>query len=108
MYESPVNVFEDVKRICEDITKAKEEYIFSQIRAVVDVDKEELLKALQYDRQQYKKGYSDGMAARDAELVRCRDCKYHDDEEPGAVYCPDRVGGWVSEDFFCAGGERRE
>lgn len=42
------------------------------------------------------------------EIVRCKDCKYHDDEEPGAVYCPDRVGGWVSEDFFCAGGERKE
>lgn len=42
------------------------------------------------------------------ELVRCKDCKYHDDEEPGAVYCPDRVGGWVSEDFFCADGRRRE
>lgn len=41
------------------------------------------------------------------EIVRCKDCKYHDDEEPGAVYCPDWVGGWVSEDFFCAGGERR-
>ena len=41
-------------------------------------------------------------------VVRCKACKHHEDEEPGAVYCPDRVGGWVSEDFFCADGRRRE
>ena len=43
-----------------------------------------------------------------AELVRCKDCKRHEDEEPGMVYCPNQVGGWVSEDFFCKDGERRE
>lgn len=41
------------------------------------------------------------------EVVRCRDCKHHEDESPGMVYCPDQVGGWVSDDFFCADGERR-
>lgn len=42
------------------------------------------------------------------EVVRCRDCKHHEDESPGMVYCPAQVGGWVSEDFFCADGERRD
>ena len=42
------------------------------------------------------------------ELVRCKDCKYHEDEEPGMVYCPQFVGGWVENDFFCADGEKRE
>ncbi|MBQ6035758.1 MAG: hypothetical protein IJL43_00465 [Lachnospiraceae bacterium] len=37
-------------------------------------------------------------------VVRCKDCEHHLDEEPGMVYCPDRVGGWVSEDFFCKDG----
>ena len=55
----------------------------------------------------YETGYSDGRAARDAEIVRCKECKYHDEGMPGAVYCPNLVGGWVSERFFCAGGERR-
>lgn len=41
-------------------------------------------------------------------VVRCKDCKYHEDEELGMVYCPDWVGGWVSDDFFCKAGERRE
>lgn len=42
------------------------------------------------------------------EVVRCKDCKHHDGEKPGQVYCPDIIEGWISEYFFCAGGERRE
>lgn len=42
------------------------------------------------------------------EVVRCKDCKCQEDAGPGMVYCPYIVGGWVSEDFFCADGERRD
>lgn len=42
------------------------------------------------------------------EVVRCKDCKYHDGECVGMVYCPNKVGGWVSEEFYCADGERRD
>lgn len=42
------------------------------------------------------------------ELVRCKDCRWHEQEQPGMVYCPDVVGSWVEDDWFCAGGERRE
>ena len=41
------------------------------------------------------------------EVVRCRECKHHEDEEPGMVYCPKIVGSWVSENWFCADGERK-
>lgn len=40
------------------------------------------------------------------EVVRCKDCKHHEDEEVDMVYCPNIVGGWVGNDFFCADGER--
>lgn len=40
-----------------------------------------------------------------APVVRCKDCKRHEDEEIGMVYCPNIVGGWVEDDWFCAGGE---
>lgn len=40
------------------------------------------------------------------EIVRCKSCKRHEDEEPGMVYCPYCVGGWVSNDFFCGNGTR--
>lgn len=43
------------------------------------------------------------------EVVRCKDCKHRfDDEELGMVMCPNVVGLWVSEDWFCADGERKE
>lgn len=42
------------------------------------------------------------------EVVRCKDCKHHDDEEIGMVYCPNIVGGWVDNDWFCADGEMKE
>ena len=51
----------------------------------------------------------DDMPAADVvEVVRCRECRYREEEQPGMVYCPNTVGGWVDEDWFCAGGERRD
>ncbi len=55
MYESPVNVIygEMNMQIEADICKAIQ-------NIGIDVNKEELIKALQYDRGQYEKGYKDG------------------------------------------------
>ena len=39
-------------------------------------------------------------------VVRCKDCMYKEITQPGMVYCPNMVGGWVDEEWFCAGGER--
>ena len=54
-YKSPVNiVYQGCHTQLEgDIYKAIQSY-------GVCVDKDELIKALQYDRDQYKKGYADG------------------------------------------------
>lgn len=41
-------------------------------------------------------------------VIRCKDCKYKEAEEIGMVYCSIPTGGWVSEDWFCADGERKE
>ena len=38
------------------------------------------------------------------EVVRCRDCKYHEDEVPGMVWCPNIIGNWVNDNWFCADG----
>ena len=55
MYESPINVI--ISKLCtqleSDCMKSVQSYGF-------DVDKEELAKALNYDRNQYEKGYADG------------------------------------------------
>lgn len=58
MYESPINVFE--RNICNELTEEKEKLVIAAVHEVcVTVDKEELEKALRYDRQQYEKGYAD-------------------------------------------------
>ncbi len=55
MYESPVNI------IYGEMQTQIEGEAFKAIQNVgIDVNKEELIKALQYDRGQYEKGYSDG------------------------------------------------
>ena len=41
-------------------------------------------------------------------VIRCKDCKYKEAEENGMVYCSIPIDGWVSEDWFCADGERKE
>ena len=41
-------------------------------------------------------------------VVRCKDCRWYIDKEPGMVYCLMTVGGWVEEDWFCKGGERKD
>lgn len=42
------------------------------------------------------------------EVVRCKDCIWKEDVEPGMVYCSKIVGGWVKSDFYCADGKRRK
>ena len=63
----------------------------------------------------YEKGFADclekvlALPSIDAvPVVRCKDCKHHEDEENGMVYCKREIGGWVDEDWFCADGERKE
>lgn len=42
------------------------------------------------------------------EVVRCKDCKWHEYEEVGLVWCPIMVGSLDGEDGYCSWGERRE
>lgn len=57
MYRSPIEIiYGQMETQMEgDILRAVQKY-------GINVDKEELLQALQYDRNQYEKGYADGKA----------------------------------------------
>ncbi len=62
MYESPITMM--VSEIEHKIREQQEQQVMEAVQNVgVDVDKDELLRALQYDRDQYEKGFLDGMAA---------------------------------------------
>ena len=61
-YKSPIELFESpIDCVLEQIQEQKEGYVFQYLKKIgVNVNKEELMKALQYDRHQYEKGYKDG------------------------------------------------
>lgn len=60
MYESPINfIFGDIQT---QIVKQQENEAYMAVQKCgVDVDKEELMRALQYDREQYEQGYEDAV-----------------------------------------------
>lgn len=64
MYESPITKYMgDIEtQIEKQIQEQETEQITLTVSRAIgyDVDKTELLKALQYDREQYTKGYRDG------------------------------------------------
>jgi hypothetical protein len=101
-YQSPIEVIQTQMR-----NQIEGEIYKAVMNVGVNVDKEELLKALQYDRGQYQKGYKD----RDDQIVRCKDCKhwyFADNRIPSEQenVCG-RNGIVVTPDWFCADGERR-
>lgn len=55
MYESPIEI------ISKQVRTIQEENVYKAVLEVgVNVDKDELIKALKYDRDQYNRGYNDG------------------------------------------------
>lgn len=100
-YQSPIDV------ITGQMNILYENGICKAVQNVgVNVDKNELLKALQYDRGQYQKGYMD----RDSEIVRCKDCAFWDKghtEECDNLDSACFHNGWCKPDWFCADGERK-
>lgn len=99
-YQSPIELMvNELHTLYEDnIVKAVQEYN-------ITVNKDELLMALQYDRAQYDKGYSDGRLDRDREIVRCGECKWANSRGECAY------NGKEAEDIkmcYCSYGERKD
>ena len=68
-YNSPIEI------IMNDIQPKIENQIVKAVQNVgITVDKKELLKALNYDREEYEKGYADAKS----EIVHCKDCIAYD------------------------------
>ena len=117
MYRSPIEI------ICADVQKQVDNDIYRVVQKYdIKVDKNELIQALQYDRNQYDKGYADGKADAMAELVRCKDCKHKTVTTDGMVCecaLPTKtmqdyyiygstILAKVEPDAFCSHGERKD
>ena len=74
MYKSPVELI--IADIQHQIAKEQDNEIYKAVvHYIPNIDKEELLRALQYDRDQYDKGYADG---RSDAVAHGAWHKYHD------------------------------
>lgn len=108
MYESPIKVIQG-----ELETQLEGEILKAVRRVDVTVDRDELIRALRYDREQYQKGFAD--ASRDAVVVtRCKDCARWDDD-PDTYGADDGPKGKCMKSFetmcaddFCSYGEPKE
>lgn len=88
MYKSPIELI--VKDTYQKILEQREENIFKAIfETGVKVDKEELLKALKYDREQYNKGYIDGLKEF-AERLKAKKARYNADNFYVIDYIPSK------------------
>lgn len=81
MYKSPIEVFtSQVDDAIKQMREQQEEHIFQAIINVgVNIDKDELVRALQYDRGQYTKGYADGVKDLKDRLIKiCNEYNFVD------------------------------
>lgn len=111
MYESPIKLFfpKLEEEIC-NIAKKQDEMVFDAVAKVgVTVDRDELLRALQYDRDQYDKGFNDGIMAAASELVRCSECVHDDTAACPLCWIENHTMQFINHDadFYCGKGERR-
>lgn len=98
MYESPINLFYTDPFI-QAIKDEQENYIMQAVQRMdVQVDKQELVKALAYDRGQYEKGFSDGIKESrwisvEERLPNCNGCYL--------VWRPHFFGGEIGMPSIC-------
>lgn len=106
MYESPIKVFQGKLEM-----QFEGEILKAVQRADITVDRDELIRALRYDREQYQKGFDDARKA----VVRCKDCKHLCVWNRKDIYafCPKTNIVFLPFDkdtrtFFCSLGERKD
>ena len=98
MYQSPIEV------ICNDIKYRFEEDVYKAIQNVdIKVNKDELIKALLYDRDQYNKGFYDGLLAKsEAEPVKYgKPIVYYHGENTFSYECSICRMPIDKKDFYC-------
>ena len=117
MYKSPIDIaYKGMELQLEKCAKQLDEDIYKAIMHYdINVDEEELLRALSYDRNQYEKGYADGKAEAMADIVLCKDCEYftvHNDVRTGRHLeygeCHRLLGELFGCNDFCSYGERKD
>ena len=98
MYESPINVyFSEVKMQFDDAVCRAVQHVG------IDVDKNELVKALAYDRNQYNRGYLDGLMFCPAVVTNADRIRAMTDEDLAGFLHKNRGGcrALTTESYVC-------
>ena len=106
MYKSPIDISfvtqytnDVVTAVENDVVTTVENAVMSAvIKCGINVDKDELVRALMNDRNQYVQGYRDAKA----ELICCKDCKHYDGRPCGIV------DFYNTDNDYCSRAERRK
>lgn len=91
-YKPPIEIYQTIEQVNKDFIENQEKQIMLQVNQYVDVDKEELIKALKYDRDQYHKGFEDG--AREA----LRELKVY--KKALEIACWDTMCNCLHDDYY--------
>lgn len=84
MYQSPIDVI--YKDIQMQVKEQADKQIYEAVQQCgISVDKDELIKALQYDRGQYEKGYADALSV--IEKIKAEIDEQYDRVHPYNIYC---------------------
>lgn len=106
MYESPIDLIQ--REICMNMDDAIMKAVY---KVGINVDKDELLHALAYDRSQYQLGFIDGKREAMKEIVHCKDCVNWqtdwDTRADGCHFCA-MIDLITEENFYCRDGESKD
>lgn len=103
--------YKEIIRLAETQMETQiENGIMSAVKKIgIDVDKERLMKALMFDREQYSIGYRDGYLAHENTIVKCRDCVKYKTSECIGHLSGDPYLDWDPEPiWFCGDGVKRK
>lgn len=99
MYESPIS--EMVDDICLKMQNYHDGQVMKAVQNIgINVNKDELIRALSYDRKQYDKGYADGIATKKILITRINEWLDPDIDEELAL---ERIRAIIYEETHCDG-----
>lgn len=105
MYNPPITLIID--QIHHKLMADMDNHIVQAVGTIgISIDKDELIKALAYDRNQYEQGYADAKLDALNRIVRCEHCKWSieiDDQLTCGVFASN-----VEYGFHCAYGKGKK
>lgn len=93
MYQSPISLIQ------KDVESKIDDAVIKTIQKFgVEVDREELIRAMMYDRKQYEKGYRDGLS----DAVKHGKWELVDEAEPMRYGCSECKKLSYTQDNYCS------